>query len=47
MNEIELNAVLFYADYLSLKHKQRPVTDVCKYFYIHGVPINVCHILDL
>jgi len=47
MNEIELNAVLFYADFLSLKATSKSVTDNCKYFYIHGVPINSCFILNL
>ena len=47
MNTIELSAVLFYADFLSLKHKSVPITDNCKYFYIHGVPINSCFILGL
>ena len=47
MNHIELNAILFYSDFLSLKATSAPVTDNCKYFYIHGVPINSAFILDL
>ena len=47
MNHIELNAILFYADFLSLKAISQPVTDNCKYFYIHSVPINSAFILDL
>ena len=47
INHIELNAILFYADFLSLKAISQPVTDNCKYFYIHGVPINSAFILDL
>ena len=47
MNYIELNAILFYSDFLSLKAISQPVTDNCKYFYIHGVPINSAYILDL
>lgn len=47
MNQIELNAILYYADFLSLKDKSYPVTDNCKYFYIHGVPINSAFILNL
>ena len=47
MNHIELNAVLFYSDFLSLKAISQPVTDNCKYFYIHGFPINSAFILDL
>ena len=29
MNEIELSAVLFYADFLSLEHSNQTVTDTC------------------
>lgn len=47
MNHIELNAILFYSDFLSLKAISQPVTDNCKYFYIHGVPINSAFILNL
>lgn len=47
MNNIELNAVLYYADYLSLKATSKPVTDNCKYFFIHGAPINSLFILNL
>ena len=47
MNDIELNAVLYYADYLSLKAINEPVTDNCKYFFIHGAPINSLFILNL
>lgn len=47
MNQIELNAILFYADFLSLKGSGHPVTDNCKYFFMHGVPMNSLYILDL
>ena len=47
MNQIELNAILYYADFLSLKAKNQPVTDNCKYFFIHGAPINSAYILNL
>lgn len=47
MNEIELNALLFYADFISLREISQPVTDNCKYFYIHGVPINSAFILNM
>lgn len=47
MNNIELNAVLYYADFLSLKATNHPVTDNCKYFFIHGAPINSAFILNL
>lgn len=47
MTHIELNAILYYADFLSLKHENHPVTDNCKYFFIHGCPINSAFIVDL
>ena len=47
MNKIELNAILYYADFLSMKAISQPVTDNCKYFFIHGTPINSAFILDL
>ncbi len=47
MNLIELNAILYYADFLSMKAICQPVTDNCKYFFIHGAPINSLYILDL
>lgn len=47
MNDIELNAILFYADYLSLKAISQPVTDNCKYFFVYECPINAAYILDL
>ena len=47
INTIELSAVLYYADFLSLKSTGIPVTDNCKYFYIHGAPINSTFILNL
>lgn len=47
MTHLELNAVLYYADFLSLQNENRPVTDNCKYFFIHGCPINSAYIVDL
>lgn len=47
MNEIELNAILYYADYMSLREIGQPVTDNCKYFFVHGAPINAAFILNL
>lgn len=47
MNEFELSAVLYYADFLSLQETSTTVTDICKYFYIHGVPVNAAFILNL
>lgn len=47
MNNIELNSILFYADFLSLKSTSQPVTDNCKYFFIYGCPINSAFILNM
>lgn len=47
MSQIELSAILFYADFLSLKAISQPVTDNCKYFYIYGIPMNSAFILDM
>ena len=47
MTNVELNAILYYADFLSMKYENHPVTDNCKYFFIHGAPINSAYILDL
>ena len=47
MNDIELNAILYYADFLSLKDVSQPVTDNCKYFFVHGAPVNSLYIIDL
>ena len=47
MNNIELSAILYYADFLSLKSVCHPVTDNCKYFFVHGVPFNSLYILDM
>lgn len=44
MNDITLNAILFYADYLSLRELSIPVTDNCKYFFIHQQPVNTAFI---
>ena len=51
MNEFEKlmfdNYVLFYADYLSLKNTCKPITDICKYYYLMDCPINAAYIVDL
>ena len=47
MTQIELNAILYYADFLSLKYESHPVTDNCKYFFIHGCPVNSAYIVNL
>lgn len=46
MNEFEMSAVLYYADFLSLQHSNKPCTESCKYFYIHGVPMNIAYIIQ-
>lgn len=47
MTNIELNSILFYADFLSLQKTSHPVTDNCKYFFVFGCPINSAYLLDL
>ena len=44
MCDINQNAILFYADYISLKETSTPVTDNCKYFFIHQQPVNSAYI---
>lgn len=46
MNNVELNAILYYADLLSLKETSTPFTDNCKYYFIHNTPINNAFIVD-
>ena len=47
MTHAELNAILYYADFLSLQNESHPVTDNCKYFFVHGYPINSAYIVNL
>ena len=47
MTHAELNAILYYADFLSLKQESIPVTDNCKYFFINDCPVNSAYIVDL
>lgn len=47
MNNAEISAILYYADYLSLKATSKPVTDNCKYYFIHDTPLNASFIVDL
>lgn len=44
MNQLELSSILFYADFLSLQETSTTVCDTCKYFFVFGVPMNVCMI---
>lgn len=41
---LDINAVLYYADYLSLHDIFIPVTDTCKYFIVYGAPVNAAYI---
>ncbi len=47
MNEAELSTILYYADLLALKQSSTTVTDNCKYFFVHGVPMNISFIVNL
>lgn len=47
LNIVELNAILYYADFLSMQELSIPVTDTCKYFFVHQVPMNACYIADV
>lgn len=40
LNTVELNSILYYADYIKLKEESRTVTDNCKYYFIYGTPMN-------
>lgn len=44
LKAVSLNAVLYYADYLSLYHTYTPITDTCKYFIIYGTPVNAAYL---
>lgn len=46
MNQFEMSAILYYADFLSLQYSNKPCTESCKYFFVHGVPMNVAYIVD-
>lgn len=46
MNQFEMSAVLYYADFLSLQYQNKPCTEQCKYFFIHGVPVNIAYIVE-
>lgn len=40
----ERSTILFRAGCLSLQDTNTSVTDTCKYFFVHGAPINSCYI---
>lgn len=42
---VELNIVLYYADYLSLVDTSTTVTDNCKYYFIYNIPVNSAYIV--
>lgn len=44
---VELNAILYYADFMSLQTKGIPVTDTCKYFFVYNTPINSAYIAEV
>lgn len=44
MNQFELSAILYYADFLSMQSTSTTVTDTCKYFFVYGVPMNAAFI---
>ena len=46
LNIVELNAILYYADFTRLKEESKTVTDNCKYYFIYGTPINSAYIVD-
>ena len=46
LNDIELNAILYYADYLSLQHDSIPVTDTPKYYFVYKCPINAAFLVN-
>ena len=46
MNLFELNAILYYADFISLRDQGIPITDNCKYFFVHDTPINSALLVD-
>lgn len=45
-DNIKQNTILYYADYLSLRENNIPVTDNCKYYFIHNIPTNSAYIVD-
>lgn len=44
INYIEISAILYYADFLSMKERSIPVSDNCKYFFVYNAPINASYI---
>lgn len=46
LNQFEQSAILYYADFLSMKECSEPVTDTCKYFFVYGYPMNAAFIGD-
>ena len=46
MSDVQLSAVLYYADFLSLKEESKPVTDNCKYYFVYNFPMNVTYLVD-
>lgn len=46
MGQLEMSAILYYADFLSLQYQDRPCTESCKYFFVHGVPMNIAYLIN-
>lgn len=46
MNEAELSAILYYADLLSMKSTSHPITNNCKYFFVHKTPMHISFIVN-
>lgn len=44
MDIVDLNIILYYADFLSLKESSKTVTDNCKYYFVHKAPINLAYL---
>ena len=46
MGQLEMSAILYYADFLSLQYQDKPCTESCKYFFVHGVPMNIAYLIN-
>lgn len=46
LNIVELNSILYYADFISLRETSTTVTDNCKYYFIYNSPINSAYLVD-
>lgn len=46
LNIVELNSILYYADFISLRETSTTVTDNCKYYFVYNSPINSAYLVD-